>query len=146
MMITKKNKVLITIFLIIVITFSICFVMSKDSKSFAVVAYAEENVDPTQSIVAQGSWGDNLTWALDNEGTLIVSGEGQMESVNEYTIQGWIHYSGSIKTVKILEGVTSIGSYAFSRCNNLTTLWVPSTLTSVGYHSFHYLSDRKSVV
>ena len=94
------------------------------------------------TIVNSGTWGDNLTWTLDNEGTLIISGEGQMESVNEYTIQGWIHYTSSIKNVKISEGITSIGACAFKRCQNINTLWLPSTLTSIGYSAFYWGVDE----
>ncbi len=45
-------------------------------------------------------------------------------------------YSTKIKNVKISEGVTSIGTYAFSRCTAIISVELPSTLTSIGAHAF----------
>ncbi len=34
--------------------------------------------------VARGTCGDNLTWVLDDEGTLTISGTGDMKSYSSY--------------------------------------------------------------
>lgn len=39
-------------------------------------------------------------------------------------------------TAEDLEGVTSIGEYAFYRCSNLTSITIPDSLTSIGIGAF----------
>ena len=42
----------------------------------------------------------------------------------------------SLTSINIPEGVTSIGQHAFSWCNGLTSITIPKTLTSVGVTAF----------
>ena len=52
----------------------------------------------------------------------------------------------SITVVNIPEGVSSIGSNAFSRCSNLTEVTLPSTLTSLGSTCFSWCSSLANVI
>ena len=47
-----------------------------------------------------------------------------------------------IKNLIIPEGVTSIGDYAFNKCNSLTTITLPSSLTLIGDLAFPAPNDR----
>ncbi len=76
-----------------------------------------------------GTWG-GLTWTLDSEGTLIISGEGEMDEYRGNN-QGWRQYERSIKSVIINEGVTSIGSGAFSGCIFLSSVVLPESITYI---------------
>ena len=77
------------------------------------------------SLFAQsGTCGDNLTWNLTN-GVLTISGSGNMypynppdEEDSQHLVAPWEPYRQSITSVVILEGVISIGSYAFGECKN----------------------------
>ena len=90
------------------------------------------------NIVAEGSCGVNLTWKLDEEGTLTISGTGAMREYDEYTSAPWFKkYGTKIYKIVIGEGVTSIGSYAFYKCNNVTDVTIPSTVKKIGAHAFH---------
>ena len=80
-----------------------------------------------------GTCGDNLTWTLDGDGTLTISGTGAM--TNNYT-ETWYEYSSSIKNVVIDDGVTSIGRSAFSGCSSLTSVTIPDSVTSIGVAAF----------
>ena len=42
--------------------------------------------------------------------------------------------------------VTSIGSYAFSDCDGLTSVEIPNSVTSIGFYAFQYCSGLTSVV
>ena len=68
-------------------------------------------------VVDSGTCGENLTWTLDNSGTLTISGEGPME--NYYFNPPWNDQRESIKRVVIEEGVTSIGTAAFFNYTSL---------------------------
>ena len=48
----------------------------------------------------------------------------------------WAQYRNDIKTIIIKEGIKVIGSYAFGEFKNLTSVSLPSSLTSIGALSF----------
>lgn len=59
--------------------------------------------------VDSGTCGDNLTWTLDDEGTLTISGNGAMTDWSSTSFIPWYYYCSSIKKVTIDNGVTRIG-------------------------------------
>ena len=68
-----------------------------------------------------GDRGDNVTWSLDDSGTLTISGTGKMMDYHSgnYTSVPWYDNRERIQTIVIQDGVTSIGNKAFSKCINL---------------------------
>ena len=88
-----------------------------------------------------GTCGDTITWILDREGTLTISGTGKTE---DYTMDEdahassapWFHHADSIRAVVVEEGVTSIGFGAFYACRNLETVSFPGSLTEIGDGAF----------
>ena len=51
-------------------------------------------------------------------------------------IGGYAFSNNNIQKVKIPDSVTSIASYAFSWCLNLTSVEIPDSVTSIGYGAF----------
>ena len=115
-------------------------VMTVSALTGAVTASASE--------VASGKCGDNLTWTLDSEGVLTISGTGPMDYSDEsgyyQTYQSWTYseYAGQIKEAVIEEGVTTIGPCAFGRTSsgivtdevaypNLKKISLPSTIEKI---------------
>lgn len=95
-----------------------------------------------KTIVKSGICGDNLTWTLDDEDNLVISGIGKMYDYTEGKApwqegKEWFFY----KSIVIDEGVTSIGDYAFWEClgsdNKYLTVTLPVSLKSIGYKSFY---------
>ena len=76
--------------------------------------------------------GSNLTWTLDREGVLTISGSGDMHG---YGPSG-APWHGRVKSAVIAEGVTSIGWYAFYDCRSLTSVTIPGSVTSIGLYAF----------
>ena len=76
-----------------------------------------------------GSCGDNVTWTLDDEGTLTISGTGAMSDAAFYQ-------RTDIKKVVIESGVTSIGKEAFRNCTSLTKISLPNSVTSIEEAAF----------
>ena len=89
--------------------------------------------------------GSNLTWTLDDEGTLRIEGNGEMNDYNGRNSSPWYNYRSSVKSVVIGEGVTSIGSSAFYYCSNLTKATIPSSVTSIGEYAFFGCSSLTSM-
>lgn len=74
------------------------------------------------TIVDSGICGDNITWTLDDEGTLTISGTGPMEN---WSLWGSPWYNNtSIKTVVIGDGITSIGENAFYECWGMNDVYI----------------------
>ena len=67
----------------------------------------------SETIVASGTFGDDLSWVLDDVGTLIISGDGEMAEFSSEKAVPWYSYTSDIKGVIIKSGVTSITGYAF---------------------------------
>jgi hypothetical protein len=85
-----------------------------------------------------GLQGDNLTWSLDCEGTLIISGTGAMTNYEKGKAP-WSAHVKKIKTILMSEGITSIGNYAFTDCQNaaLTSIVIPNGVLTIGIGAFY---------
>jgi len=92
----------------------------------------------TEEALASGVCGDNLTWTIDADGVLTISGSGAMYDYGEYNIAPW-NNEGYSKLV-LSDEITHIGSYAFQGGPDYraytATLELPSKLKSVGSHAF----------
>lgn len=80
-----------------------------------------------------GSCGEKLTWTLDSEGTLTIKGTGEMEN---FWTAPWYDQRRKINKVRINEGVTSIGEYAFEYCLPLKEVSIPSTVKTINFGAF----------
>lgn len=92
-----------------------------------------------------GDSGSNVTWLLDDNGTLTISGSGKIEDYRSDIDQPWYSNRSDITSVVIEPGVTSIGSLAFYKCSNLTSITIPSGITSIGEMAFFNCSALTSV-
>ena len=89
--------------------------------------------------IASGTCGDNLTWTLDDEGTLTISGTGEMTNWWNFGSKpaSWDSYRSSIRNIVINDGVTSIGYAAFYSCTSLTSISIPNSVTSIENYAFY---------
>ncbi|MBR2570551.1 MAG: leucine-rich repeat protein [Clostridia bacterium] len=84
-----------------------------------------------------GSCGPALNWALDGQGTLTITGAGEMTSYP------WD--KAGVKKIVVKSGATSIIDRAFNRCTNLTEGVLPDSLTVIGSYAFSGCSSLKSM-
>ena len=90
-------------------------------------------------ILYSGSCGTNLTWTLDDEGLMTISGSGAMTDYSVYgTGRPWNDIRGQIVELVVESGVTSIGRGAFNSCKSLTKVTLPDTVTKLGDDAFAY--------
>ena len=92
-----------------------------------------------------GAKGSNLTWRLDREGVLTISGSGGMHDYDGPSSPPWYRSRSMVKSAVIADGVTSIGEWAFSSCTSLTSVTIPDSVTSIGDGAFNYCSSLTSV-
>lgn len=91
--------------------------------------------------VSSGSCGSNLTWELDSDGTLTISGTGEMN----YYYTPWRANYSRIKKVILKNGVTSICREAFYGCSSLTSVMIPNSMTSIESDAFGACDNLKEV-
>ena len=127
---------------------------SNECLTEATIHYSEPDPEPEPNpedalgdakVIASGTCGDDLTWTLYDEGSLIIGGSGKMTNYRY-----WLDYSSStcapwqadqyrsqIRQVYIKSGVTSIGTYAFFKCYNLTSISIPASVANIGDSAFY---------
>ncbi len=96
-------------------------------------------------ILYDGICGENLTWTLNTDGLLTISGTGEME---DYSLHGDVPWNGlvdKINCVVIRNGVTSISYGAFGDCTGLTSVTIPNSVTSIGYGAFYGCTGLTSI-
>ena len=118
---------------------------------------------------SRGICGTNLKWELKGNGTLTISGTGDMEDYNDAEAP-WFHAENSnnimcdatyqyIKKVIIEDGVTSIGKEAFRRhwetsfigrihgcCCSLESVSIPDSVTRIGSGAFYECTGLKEII
>ena len=80
---------------------------------------------------------NTVFWTLDSDGELYIFGTGNMMDWEKEEDVPWDSFRQEIKKVKIEEGVTSIGSYAFCDCENLTDMETPDSVRNIGMYAFY---------
>lgn len=92
-----------------------------------------------------GTCGDNLTWELDENGVLTISGTGAMTDWAKASEVAWYAYLKNIETIVLEDGVTSIGKQAFENCDKVTTITIPDHIESIGASAFYSCDALESV-
>lgn len=97
------------------------------------------------AVIATGTCGKNLTWTLDEDGVMTISGTGSMDSY-QGTSSPWYPHRESIQTVVIEDGVTSIGENAFGFSSNLTSATLGKDVSDIGIMAFRYCNNMTHFV
>ncbi|MBD9241314.1 MAG: hypothetical protein EGQ64_03285 [Ruminococcaceae bacterium] len=107
-------------------------------------AFAEDNIFAHGTCGARGSE-NSVTWKLDSDGTLTISGKGKIRDASENNLP--CPYPYKIKKVIVENGVTEIGRYDFYNCTNLTEVDLSNvqTLENIGENAFSDCSSLSTV-
>ena len=101
--------------------------------------------DVTANTIDSGTCGENLTWILDDTGTLTISGAGIMDDFLYPNSPPWDSMLSSIKTVVIETGIVTVGSGAFQGCTNLTNIIISDTVLSIESNAFYGCNSLTSI-
>ena len=100
---------------------------------------------PLFSAAESNKCGDNATFTVSKDGTLTVTGTGDMydvdPAVNKYCTLVDHKDISKVKKIVISEGITSVGRYNFAYLKELKNVVLPSTLTRIG--AFAFYNDEK---
>ena len=116
-------------------------------------SFAEDHGYPFVSIGSgdfSGPCGDDLTWTYaPKTGVLSIEGTGDMWNYwsedGPYLEIPWYAVASEITELRLGEGMTSIGEFAFVECTGLSSVTVPSTVTRIGDQAFDDCSGLVSV-
>ena len=61
------------------------------------------------------------------------------------SLTGAFYCCDSLTSITIPSSVTSIGNEAFWSCDSLTSITIPSSVTSIGNYAFYYCSSLTTV-
>lgn len=101
------------------------------------------------SAETSGTCGKNLTWILDDYGTLTISGTGNMENWNLSSgekKESPFKNNKEIKHVVIEDGVTDIGYCTFGDCSNLKDITIADSVTNIGKLAFKNCSSLENII
>jgi hypothetical protein len=80
---------------------------------------------------------DDCMWRLRyGSDELYIYGRDNMGNFSDSTSTPWYFFREYIRYVRIEQGVTSIGDYAFAGCYNLQSIDIPASVTSIGENAF----------
>lgn len=118
-----------------------CRVYLEGIGAYAGILYKDVVIVP--STVTDAKWG-SLTWNLDGDGKFTITGTGAMDAASDNSDYDWYNYSSYFTSITIGEGITTVAAKAFGGDNNtnpyggVTTVDLPSTLTTIGENAFAY--------
>ena len=116
-------------------TCSRCGKVFKDANGETETTVEDETLAVLPSI-AHGTCGDNLTWVLTEDGTLTISGSGEMKNYSSSSVAPWYSNRTKILSAVVEPGVTSVGDYAFYACLKLASVSLPGDVKSIGSYAF----------
>ena len=90
-----------------------------------------------------GSCGSNAKW-LYKDNTLSITGSGAMYDYTEANVP-WKDYLEKIQTIKIDNGITAIGNYAFAGCSKVASIELPESIIGIGQYAFSNCSTLESI-
>lgn len=98
-------------------------------------------------VIGSGKCGDNVTWTVDSDGVLTISGTGDM-----YDYEGgganmppYYSHHESINEIVVEDGVTSLGNFAFILLSNAKKLVIPQSVKYIGYGTFVQVKDLDEI-
>ena len=122
-------------------TEKLAVIAHKDADSDKVCDFCRAEI---VEIVDSGECGGYVTWTLDSNGLLTISGTGWISDVGYYE-SNYFKYKHSIKKVVISHGITGIDVSAFKDCSSLESVIIPNSVTSIGSGAFYGCSNLESV-
>ena len=100
------------------------------------VEQLEAEVEDIGDIVSAGQCGENAYYALYSNGKVLVKGTGAMYDYDLESNRSPFYRNDAVRSVVVSEGITTVGEDAFERCLNLESVYLPTSLTSIGSGAF----------
>lgn len=110
----------------------------EDGSASVEADYFSAETMASGEIVSSGDCGQNAAWTLNTEGTLIISGSGEIKKEAD---ADWTE----VRNVVIHKGISRIGDYTFSGCSNLLSVQIPYGVIYIGACAFSGCTSMASL-
>ena len=92
-----------------------------------------------------GAEENTVSWSLDESGVLEIAGQGAMNEWQNEEEVPWNGYRDQITEVRIKEGITSIGAYAFADCEKLVKIDIADSVQTIGAFAYFNCSGLSTL-
>ncbi|MBO5010294.1 MAG: leucine-rich repeat protein, partial [Clostridia bacterium] len=126
--------------------------------SLSITSFAAEATTPAAeetTILYSGACGTNLTWQIDDTGTLTIDGTGAMETYSAGSAPWYAYrtqitscafqYCTNVLNVTIGNSTTTIGIQSFAGLKKVNAIIVPDSVTTIGSGAFNGCSSLKEI-
>lgn len=86
--------------------------------------------------MSTGTCGPNVKWTLNEDGVLVLSGNGNTDNYHSAKVAPWFDFRNEIKEVIVEDGVSSLGNQLFVECTNLKSVYLAETVMNIGTNVF----------
>ncbi len=153
----KIKKIISCILSLCIASGTIHFTAHSSAKELFTASAAETTLSEPLS----GKIGDNITWVLNTNGTLVLSGSGEMTDfevlmkrygLGQFDVKWvegcappWFDIRENITEVIIDGDITYLGQHAFADCNNLVKVTMSDSIKEIGYSAFIHCDSLKDI-
>ena len=97
--------------------------------------------------VDSGMCGEDVSWSLDDNGTLTLAGTGFTYDYDTLDAYSTPWYDSTVEITKIIiePGITRIGDAVFSYCEQLTDISIPDSVSEIGQEAFFNCFNLKQI-
>ena len=86
--------------------------------------------------IDRGTLNDDCIWVLYNDGTMELSGSGQVGEFSTQDDVPWKTHREKITSVKVIGEIQLINCYAFAQCTNLTNVTIAAPVSQINAQAF----------
>lgn len=137
--VTKMKAIKLKKLVSTLLALAVCM-LNNGTVSFRTLSVKAAAIVQAQRIIDAGTCGTNLTWELDDTGTLTISGDGEMGIWSDLPWE-----TNKVTKAVINKGVTSIGKSAFAKCTSLQSIIIAESVTSIETNAFYGCSSLKTI-
>lgn len=103
----------------------------------------KEDIIP-EEVIQEGTYGDNVHWYLGADGTLAVTGEGEIADVADMSSDStpWYAYQAQIRKIAIGDGITRIGKGTFAGMGYVKEITMADNVKEIGQSAFYGVMPR----
>lgn len=101
--------------------------------------------------LVEGTVGDNVTWAIREDGIIFIEGTGDMPEWDDSSSVPWRawevenHKNFRIRQIVVSGDLTSIGAHAFQYMDEVQSVTLPDGITKIGERAFAGCSDLMAI-
>lgn len=118
--------------------------MKKRRRWISILVIAAALLCGTAAAAEQTGMLGDLSWTLDDEGVLVISGDGDIPDMGD-GVSIWADSPVPVLNAVIESGVTGIGFSAFSGCESLTGVSIADSVNRIDGHAFHGCRNLREI-